>query len=75
MKAQVQPLAAAVQTPTGFKGGAYKTAREDFTMLAVLFGVIGQYDGHGSLAERGASLRDLFGRAGIQLQGGHRQFL
>ncbi len=70
VKAQVQPLAAAVQTPTGFKGGAYKTAREDFTMLAVLFGVIGQYDGTVRWQKEAANLRDLFGRAGFNCKVG-----
>ena len=70
VKAQVQPLAVAVQTPTGFKGGTYKTAREDFTMLAVLFGVIGQYDGTVRWQKDGPSLRDLFGRAGFNCKVG-----
>ncbi|HEY1601317.1 MAG TPA: cytochrome c [Pirellulales bacterium] len=64
VKAQVQPLATAVQTPTGFKGGAYKAAREELTLLGVLFGVIGQYDGEVRWQKDANSLRDLFGRAG-----------
>jgi hypothetical protein len=70
VKAQVQPLATAVQTPTGFKGGAYKAAREDFTLLAVLFGVIGQYDGQVRWQKEAGSLRDLFGRAGFNCKVG-----
>lgn len=70
VKAQAQPLATAVQTPTGFKGGAYKAAREDFTLLAVLFGVIGQYDGQVRWQKEAASLRDLFGRAGFNCKVG-----
>ncbi len=70
VKAQVQPLAAAVQTPTGFKGGAYKIAREDFSLLAVLFGVIGQYDGQVRWQKDAPSLRDLFGRAGFNCKVG-----
>jgi hypothetical protein len=70
VKAQVQPVSAAVQTPTGFKGGAYKVAREDFTLLAALFGVIGQYDGDVRWQKDAASLRDLFARAGFNCKVG-----
>jgi len=70
IKAQVQPLAAAVQTPTGFKGGGYKVAREDLTLLAVLFGVIAEYDGTVRWQKESASLRDLFGRAGFNCKVG-----
>ena len=34
-----------VTTPTVFAGGVYKTARREFTELAVLFAIIGEYDG------------------------------
>ena len=70
VKAQVQPLATAVQTPTGFKGGAYKAAREELSLLAVLFGVIGQYDGDVRWQKDADSLRDLFGRAGFNCKVG-----
>ncbi len=70
IKAQAQPLAAAVQTPTGFKGGGYKVAREDLTLLAVLFGVIAEYDGTVRWQKEAASLRDLFGRAGFNCKVG-----
>jgi len=70
VKSRVQPVAAAVQTPTGFKGGAYKSAREEFSMLAVLFGVIGQYDGNIRFQKDAAILRSLFGRAGMNCKVG-----
>jgi hypothetical protein len=70
VKAQVQPLSAVVQTPTGFKGGGYKTAREDFSLLAVLFGVIGQYDGEVRWQKDAANLRTLFARAGFNCKVG-----
>jgi hypothetical protein len=70
VKAQLQPLSAAVQSPTGFKGGGYKVAREDLTLLAVLFAVIGQYDGDVRWQKDAASMRDLFGRAGMNCKVG-----
>jgi hypothetical protein len=70
VKSSVQPVAAVVQTPTGFKGGGYKTAREEFSMLAVLFGVIGQYDGNIRFQKDAAILRSLFGRAGMNCKVG-----
>lgn len=70
VKSRVQPVAAAVQTPTGFKGGGYRAAREEFSMLAVLFGVIGQYDGNIRFQKDAAILRSLFGRAGMNCKVG-----
>jgi hypothetical protein len=64
VKAQVQPLAAAVQSPTTFKGGGYNAARENLSVLAVLFGVIDQYDGSVRWKKESGGLRELFGRAG-----------
>ncbi|HEY2841522.1 MAG TPA: hypothetical protein VGJ26_20350 [Pirellulales bacterium] len=70
VKSQVQSVAAAVQSPTGFKGGGYREAREEFSMLAVLFGVIGQYDGNIRFQKDAAILRSLFGRAGMNCKVG-----
>ncbi len=65
VKAQVNPLAAAVQSPTAFKGKGHETARQDFSLLAVLFAVIGQYDAQVRWQAEAPSLRDLFARAGF----------
>jgi hypothetical protein len=70
VKSRVQPVAAAVQSPTGFKGGGYRAAREEFSMLAVMFGVIGQYDGNIRFQKDAAILRSLFGRAGMNCKVG-----
>ncbi|MBI2826079.1 MAG: cytochrome c [Planctomycetia bacterium] len=70
VKAQVRPVAAAVQTPTAFKGGGYKAAREEFSLLAVLFGVIGQYDGDVRFKRDAVNLRSLFGRSGFNCKVG-----
>src|SRR5262249_10816547 len=70
VKEQVAPLATAVQTATSFKGGGYKAAREGFTILAVVFGIIGEYDGEVRWQKNPASLRDLFGRASFNCQVG-----
>ena len=50
--------------------GAYKGAREELTMLAVLFAVIGQYDGDVRWQKEAATMRDLFGRAGMNCKVG-----
>ena len=70
VKAQVTPLGAAVQSPTEFKGRGYKAAREDFTLLAVLFAVISEYDGEVRWKKEAPSLRESFARAGMNCKVG-----
>jgi hypothetical protein len=68
-----QSLAAIVTTPSAFKGGGYKLARRDFSELAVLFAVTGQYDGTARWQDSAAGLRDLFARAGYNAKVGTDQ--
>ncbi len=70
MKAKVQSLATTITTPTAFKGGAYKAAREDFSMLAVVFGVIAQYDGQVRWQKDAVGMRAALARAGFNCKAG-----
>lgn len=53
-----------VKTLSEFKGGGYKRCRQHFSLLAVLFGVAGEYDEQVRWQDTAPSLRDLFSRAG-----------
>lgn len=72
VKAQIAPVAEVTKTPSEFKGGGNNKARTYFTELAMLFGVIGQYDGEvrSSWKRDALPLRDLFGRAGVNCKVG-----
>lgn len=63
VKASVNLVAADLQTPSKFKGGGNENTRTNYTELAVLFGVIGQYDGEVRWKDKAAGLRDAFGAA------------
>ncbi len=70
VKSLVKPTAEAVQSPTAFKGGAHKNAREGFSMLAVVFNVIDEYDGQVRWKKDAPGLRALFARAGANCKVG-----
>jgi hypothetical protein len=53
-----------ITTPTKFKGGGYKAARRHFTELALLFGIIAQYDGDVRWKDNASGIRDLMARVG-----------
>lgn len=53
-----------VTTPTEFKGGGHKLCRRDFSLLATLFAVTGQFDADARWKDIAPGLRDLFARAG-----------
>jgi hypothetical protein len=63
IKASVNLVAADLQSPSKFKGGGFENTRTNYTELAVLFGVIGQYDGQVRWKDKAAGLRDAFARA------------
>jgi hypothetical protein len=54
-----------VKSPSDFKGGGFKRARRDFSMLAVAFAVIADYDGDVRWKSQALVARDLFARAGF----------
>ena len=62
-----------VTTPTEFKGGGYKLCRRDFSLLAALFAVTGQYDGDARWKEIAPGLREQFARAGYNCKAGSDQ--
>ena len=59
-----------VQNVRKFNGGGFEDARRDFTELAMLFQIIGQYDGDVRWQEFAFTARDLFARAGFNCKVG-----
>ncbi len=59
-----------VTTPSSFAGRGYKVARQDFSLLAVLFAVIDQYDGDVRWQASAALARDAFARTAANLKAG-----
>jgi cytochrome c556 len=57
-------LAEPLANPAKFKAGGYKHCRAAFSELAVLFAVIGDYDGEVRFKQDAAALRDGLARAG-----------
>ncbi len=66
-------VAAQTKTPSGFKGGAYKECRREFSVLAMLFAVSAEYDGEVRWQDAAPALRDLFSRAGHNCKAGSDQ--
>ncbi|HEX5471586.1 MAG TPA: hypothetical protein VFW73_06850 [Lacipirellulaceae bacterium] len=54
----------ATSSPSEFKGSGFKQCRRDFSVLAALFAVDGEYDGEVRWQDAAPALRDLFARAG-----------
>lgn len=65
IKAQVAELQTAVKSATEFKGGGHRNARVSFSYLAVLFGVVNQYDTDVRWKQQSAGLRKMFAQAGF----------
>lgn len=65
VKSLVKPTAEAVKTPNVFKSGGNKITQTNYTELALLFGVIAEYDGDVRWKKDAAGLKALYGRAGI----------
>jgi hypothetical protein len=62
-----------VTTPSDFKGGKYQDCRRHFSLLAMLFAVVAEYDGEVRWHDAAAGLRDLFARAGYNCKVGTDQ--
>jgi hypothetical protein len=73
IKAQKMAVDKTVDTPGGFKGGGYQDARIEFSVLAAMFHVAGQYDKDVRWKEEAPGLRDLFARAGFNCKVGTDQ--
>jgi hypothetical protein len=52
-----------ISTPSDFRGRGYLAARRDFTILAMMFGIIGEYDGDVRWKETAAGFREVFSRS------------
>jgi hypothetical protein len=64
IKRAAQSVATNVTAPGPFKGGGYKACRRDFSLLAVLFAVTGEYDSAARWQDVAPGLREAFARAG-----------
>jgi hypothetical protein len=51
-----------INTPTKFAGSGHKAARREFTLLAVLYGIIGEYEGDVRWKDVAPGVRDAFAR-------------
>jgi hypothetical protein len=58
-------LAAAIQTPSQFKGNGARSARRYFSTLAAVFEIIAEHDGDVRWKDQAAAARQLFARAGF----------
>jgi hypothetical protein len=69
LDAEVKRIVAGLRDPLAnpakFKAGGYKQCRADFSVLAVLFGVIAEHDGDVRWKEDAAALRDALARAAM----------
>ena len=57
-------------TPSAFAGRGYKPARQSFTLLAMLFAVVDQYDGDVRWKSQAPVARDMFARTAANLKAG-----
>jgi Cytochrome C' len=64
IKRLAQEVAKDVTAPAQFKGGGYKDCRREFSILAAMFGIAGEYDGDVRWKDSAPLLRDVFARAG-----------
>jgi hypothetical protein len=73
VKRLAQQAAAVAITPSEFKGGGYEDCRRNYSVLAMLFAVIGEYDGDVRWHDSAPALRELFSRAGYNCKVGTDQ--
>ncbi len=59
-----------ITTPTAFAGRGYKPARQSFSLLAMLFAIIDQYDGDVRWKSQAPAARDMFSRTAANLKAG-----
>jgi len=62
-----------VTTPSDYAGKGYKVARRDFSMLAMLFGIAGEYDGDVRWKKDSPAARDVFARTAANSKVGTSQ--
>jgi hypothetical protein len=66
-------LTAELKSPTQFKGGGYRKARNYFSALAATMAIIAQHDGDVRWKNQAAAARELFARAGFNSKSGTDQ--
>jgi hypothetical protein len=59
-----------VTTPTAFAGKGHKEIRRDFSVLAMVFGIINEYDGDVRWKKDAAAARDVFARTASNAKAG-----
>lgn len=64
---------ASVTTPSDFAGKGYKTVRRDFSVLAMLFAITGDYDGDVRFKNDAPAARDVFARTAANAKVGTQQ--
>jgi hypothetical protein len=64
---------AEVTTPSDYAGTGYKAARRDFSMLAMLFGIAGEFDGEVRWKKESPAARDVFARTAANSKVGTSQ--
>ena len=64
IKRVAQEVSKSVTATAQFKGGGYKDCRREFSVLAAMFAVAGEYDGEVRWKDSAPLLRDVFARAG-----------
>ncbi len=62
-----------VTTPTKFAGGDYRTVRRDFSILAMLFAIVAEYDGEVRWKDSAPAARDTFARTAANAKVGTPQ--
>jgi hypothetical protein len=70
IKALKQSVDRTVTTPSSFAGRGHQVARLDFTLLAMLFAIIDQYDGDVRWQQSASLARDQFARTAANLKAG-----
>lgn len=70
IKININSLATAVENPNKFKAQHFRRARNNFTQLAMLFGVIAGYDGDVKWKDKAAGMRDAVAKAGFNCKVG-----
>jgi hypothetical protein len=73
IKALKQQVDQEITTPSDFAGKGHTLARRDLTLLAVLFGIAGEYDGDVRWKKDAAAARDAFGRSAANFKVGTPQ--
>lgn len=62
-----------ISTPTDFAGKGYKVARRDFSVLALMFGIISEYDGEVRFKNDAPAAREVFARTAANAKVGTSQ--